>query len=62
MHETCASCANLFKTDTSPTGCRCGASYFAQPPLERQIKRLDEYPVTQLRDTCDRWRQEVGVF
>jgi len=49
MHKTCASCANLFKTDTSPTGYRCGVSYFAQPPLERRVHGLHSIAEAKLK-------------
>jgi hypothetical protein len=57
--KTCASCANLFKTDTSPNSNRCGADYFDKPLLDRKIKRMDAYPLKQLSDSCERHKQQV---
>lgn len=59
MQNFCNTCANLFESDSSSTGYRCGITYFAQAPLGRMMKRMETYPETDGMSTCDSYQKRA---
>lgn len=52
----CSNCANLFESDSSSTGYRCGLCYFNLAPAERKMQRMETYPEIQGTDVCEHFK------
>jgi hypothetical protein len=59
----CSSCAYVLVADDASTGLRCGSSYYEQPALVRQQKRLSSYPEVAADHHCPKWASKItGVL
>jgi hypothetical protein len=58
MQNTCQSCSNVFMSDSSATGYRCGENYFKQPPAERKMSRMETYQQVEVNHCCDLYQQQ----
>jgi hypothetical protein len=56
--EGCEFCSYVLGGDEAHPEFHCGLEYFKIHPLERVIKKLNEYPIVSAQYQCAEWKHK----